>query len=143
MRRISLLFLILIFGCNGKVSEENLDLLNGYWEIEEVIFPDGSTKDYTVNTSIDYILVENKKGYRKKVQPKFNGTYDTSDDADLFVILERDGMFSINYNAENTNGLVAQRSEELVMLSANKFSVRNADGLIYNYRRFDPINVEE
>lgn len=143
MKRISVLILFFAFGCSTGVSEENLDLLNGYWEIEEVIFPDGSTKDYNVNTSIDYILMEDKKGYRKKVQPKFNGTYGTSNDADLFVIVERDGIFSINYNSENNDGLVAQRSEELVNISENKFSVRNAAGLTYNYKRFEPINIEE
>lgn len=143
MKRTSVLILFLIIGCKEKISEENLDLLSGYWEIEEVIFPDGSTKDYNVNTSIDYILVEDKKGYRKKVQPKFNGTFDTSNDADLFVILEREGSFTINYISENNDGLVAQRSEELVSLSENKFSVRNTDGQTYNYKRFEPINVEK
>lgn len=143
MKRISVLLLFLTFGCGNSISEENLNLLNGYWEIEEVIFPDGSTKDYTVNTSIDYIFVEDKNGYRKKVQPKFNGTYDTSNDADLFVILEREGMFSISYNSENNDGLIAQRSEELVSLSENKFSARNTEGLTYNYKRFEPINIEE
>jgi len=143
MRSISVLILFLIFGCSSSVSEESLDLLNGYWEIEEVIFPDGSTKDYNVNTSIDYILVEDKKGYRKKVQPKFNGMYNTSNDADLFSILEREGLFTISYTSENNDGLVAQRSEELISLSENKFSVRNADGLTYNYKRFEPINVEK
>jgi len=139
----SILFLFLTFGCTSSVSEESLDSLNGYWEIEKVIFPDGSTKDYDVNTSIDYILVEDKKGYRKKVQPKFNGTYDTSNDADLFTILEREGLFTINYSSKKNDGLVAQRSEELVNISENKFSVRNADGLTYDYKRFEPINIAE
>ncbi len=143
MKRISVLILFLAFGCRSGVSEENLDLLNGYWEIEKVIFPDGSTKDYNVNTSIDYIMFEDKKGYRKKVQPRFNGTFDTSNDADLFVILEREGIFSINYNTENNDGLVAQRLEELISLSENNFSVRNAEGLTYNYKRFEPIKVGE
>lgn len=142
MTRISILFLFTIFGCTSSVSEENLDLLNGYWEIEEVIFPDGRTKDYNVNTSIDFILVKDKKGYRKKVQPKLNGTYDTSNDADPFVILERDGLFTISYNSENNDGLLAQRSEELINISENKFSVRNTDGLIYIYKRFEPINIK-
>ena len=143
MKRISVLLLFSVFGCSTGVSEKDLDLLNGYWEIEEVIFPDGSTKEYKTNLSIDYVLMEDKKGYRKKVQPKFNGTYDTSDDADLFLILERDGVFSFSYKSENNDGLVAQRSEELIHISENKFSVRNTDGFIYNYKRFEPINIDK
>jgi len=143
MRIKSVIVIFLVFGCTSGVSEENLNLLNGYWEIEEVIFPDGSKKDYNVNTNIDYIMLDDKKGYRKKLQPKFNGTFDTSDDADLFVIAESNNVFSIHYGSKNNDGLVAQRSEELVTLSENNFTVRSADGLTYSYRRFEPIKVEE
>lgn len=144
MKKILLIVIyFFLFGCTKVVSEENLDLLNGYWEIEKVVFPDGQSKDYNVSTSIDYILLEDKKGYRKKVQPKFNGTFDTSNDADLFIILEQEGIFSINYNTENNNGLVTQRSEQVVSVSENSFSVRNTDGITYSYKRFEPINIEQ
>lgn len=139
MKRISVLILLLFIGCSDKISEENLDQLNGYWEIEKVIFPDGSTKEYSVNTSIDFISVDDKKGYRKKVQPKFEGNYTTSNDADPFVILEREGSFSIHYNTEAHRDPMTKRSEELVSLSEGEFSVRNIDGITYCYKRFEPI----
>lgn len=135
--------ILLFLGCADNISVEKLGLLNGYWEIEEVIFPDGSKKYYTVNTSVDYFSVKGKKGYRKKVQPKFDGTYDTSNDADLFVISERDDIFSIHYNSENSRNPMAQRSEELVTLSKQKFSVRNSEGFTYVYKRFEPIKIQE
>jgi hypothetical protein len=143
MKRIALLILILVISCSDKISEASLDHLNGYWEIEKVIFPDGSSKEYTVNTNIDYIFIEDKKGYRKKVQPRLDGTYDTSNDADPFIILERKGILSIHYNTENHSDPMIQRSEELVSLTNESFSVRNADGITYRYKRFEPVNIKE
>lgn len=143
MKRLSVLIFFLVVCCKDKISEDSLNQLNGYWEIEKVIFPDGSTKEYSINTSIDYISVARKKGYRKKVQPKFDGTYDTSNDADPFIIFEQEGSFSIHYNTENNSDPMTQRSEELVSLSEENFAVRNADGITYLYKRFEPINIKE
>ena len=86
--------LIGLAGCQNKISKLDLPHLNGYWEIERVTFPDGSKKEYAVSTSIDYIEVKNFKGFRKKVQPNFNGTYVTSNDAEMFTISENEGIFS-------------------------------------------------
>ncbi|MGI9550400.1 MAG: hypothetical protein ACR2MT_04305 [Aurantibacter sp.] len=133
----------LFFGCANAISEEDLEHLNGYWEIEKVIFPDGSSKEYSVNTSIDYISVESKKGYRKKVHPKLNGTYFTSDDADLFVVLPHENRFTIHYGSKENCTPMAQRSEELISLSENRFSVRNEEGITYQYKRFEPIDIKE
>ncbi|MBM1106692.1 hypothetical protein JQC67_11130 [Aurantibacter crassamenti] len=143
MRKLTVLLLILVFGCKGKLTENELPLLNGYWEISEVIFPDGNTKEYGVNTSVDFIKLEDQKGYRKKVQPKFDGTFDTSNDADMFVIIESENGYSINYTNDSSSNLVEQRSEQIVSLSESEFTVRNLDGLTYRYKRFEPINIQK
>ncbi|WP_273566510.1 hypothetical protein [Maribacter halichondriae] len=98
--------------------------------------PGWKKKDYTVNTSIDFIKLEDKKGFRKKVQPKLNGTFDTSNDAQPFVISEKEGTFLLQYkNGANT------WSEVLLKVSENSFSLQNEEGLIYEYGRFIPINI--
>ncbi|QLG44094.1 lipocalin family protein [Costertonia aggregata] len=124
--------------CNEKVASADLQNLNGYWEIEEVTFPNGDTKDYKVNATIDYIKIDKNKGFRKKVQPKFDGTYKTSDDAAAFSITEKDAVFLIHYK----NGL-NEWSEQLVSVSKNDFSVRTEDGVMYKYKRFTPIQVTD
>ncbi|HUH45768.1 MAG TPA: lipocalin family protein, partial [Arenibacter sp.] len=78
--------------CKGKVTQDHIPHLNGYWEIEKVTFPDGSEKKYTISTSIDYIEIQDQKGFRKKVQPNLSGTYDTSDDAEPFSLIEKKGF---------------------------------------------------
>ncbi|HET8737898.1 MAG TPA: hypothetical protein VFM69_14995 [Pricia sp.] len=130
-------FLVLFLGCSGGVSEEKLPRLNGYWEIEQVVFPDGGTKEYTVNATIDYIHLEGLKGWRKKVRPKFDGTYETSDDIEEFVISERDGNFFMQYTTE-----LSEWTEILIALNADTFSVINEDGKRYDYRRFEPFTLK-
>lgn len=133
----SILILVTLVGCE-KVSKENLSLLNGYWEIAEVTFKDGSHKEFKVSPSVDFIKLEGLNGYRKKVQPRFDGTFETSDDAELFAIKETTDRFIIGYRTE-----LSSWSEELTELSANHFSVMNEDGITYSYKRFVPINVQK
>lgn len=137
MKRFALIgFCIFFLGCTNRISKEDLELLNGYWEIDKVVFSDGNTKEYNVNTSIDFIEWKDGKGFRKKVQPSLNGTYQTSDDAEAFVITEVDGNFLVNYKNE-----LSEWSEQLVQLSSTTFSVVNEEGVRYVYNRFEGITL--
>ncbi len=139
MNKIALLgYLFIFFGCSSGVSKEDLAQLNGYWEIEQVIFPDGNTKNYQVSTAVDYIQLEGLKGFRKKVNPKFDGTYETSNDAEAFMISEKGENFTINYKTE-----LSEWAEKLTALGSDTFSVVNAEGLQYDYKRFEPIAIEK
>ena len=101
--------------------------MNGYWEIEKVTFPDGSKKEYPVNTSIDYIEVNDQEGFRKKVQPNFNGTYVTSNDAELFTIYENEGVFNLNYKTD-----LSEWHEKIISISENKFIVISEEHIKYH-----------
>ena len=61
---ISIVFLILISACHQKVTSNDIANLNGYWEIEKVIFSNGSKKEYTYNESYDYFQIKDKSGFR-------------------------------------------------------------------------------
>lgn len=130
--------IFLLIGCSKRVSKEDLEYLNGYWEIEEVVFSNGENKKFKVSTTIDYIEIDSLKGFRKKMQPKFDGSYTTSNDAELFVIVEKDGDFEFYYK----NGL-SEWSEKIITLSQSNFSVVNRDTITYLYKRFQPINAKE
>jgi len=126
-----------LISCQNKVDKLDLPYLNGYWEIEKVTFPDGSKKEYSVNTSIEYIEVNNQKGYRKKVQPNFSGTYQTSNDAEMFTIYENEGVFTLNYKTD-----LSEWHEKIIQLSENTFTVLSEESLKYHYKRFEPINIK-
>ena len=50
--RILLIFLVFV-SCKPEIKPQQLQLLNGYWEIEKVVFEEGSDKYYTMNESYD------------------------------------------------------------------------------------------
>lgn len=137
MRVLSIL-LVLLVGCSPKVPQEDLQLLNGYWEIEKVSFPNGETKDFMSSTTIDYIELDGMKGFRKKVQPKFNGTFETSNDAELFTIVQNGEGFDLNYKG-STNSW----SEKLMSISKDNFSVTNQDSMTYGYKRYEPMHLNQ
>ncbi|MDP5228819.1 MAG: hypothetical protein NWQ38_00385 [Cellulophaga sp.] len=133
-----ILLVLAITGCTKSITETELNQLNGYWEIEKVIFPDGQTKEYTINETVDFIQLDSLKGYRKKMKPTFEGTYITSDDAELFTILTQEDSFLINYTSDGNDW-----TETLKTISATNFSVTNSDNISYFYKRYEPINVTE
>ncbi len=129
--------LLFLAGCANSISTDSLPLLNGYWEIEKVVFPDGNSKEYKASTTVDFIALKNQEGYRKKVQPKFDGTFDTSNDAEPFLITDNDGRFYFQYKND-----LSEWKELLVEISDDSFAVVNEDGIRYEYKRFVPLTIE-
>ncbi|MBU2996505.1 hypothetical protein KO500_08665 [Cellulophaga baltica] len=137
--KLSLICLVLFsYSCTNNIDEKDLPLLNGYWEIQKVTFPNGQTKDYTVNESIDYIEIEQLKGFRKKVKPNFNGSYITNDDAEFFTVFKKENQIFLNYKND-----LSDWTESLKTLTKDQFSVTNEDDITYLYKRYEPINISK
>ena len=138
MRKWAFSFLILLLCCCGErgVSSDELDHLNGYWEIQEVTFPDGSNKEYGASPAVDFIHLENAKGFRKKVYPKIDGSFNTSNSVEAFELTETEDGFVLRYSTET-----ADWQEKLLQIDSISFTVMNEEGLIYAYRRFQPIQI--
>lgn len=138
MKKILILYsFFVLIGCHETtVSKEDLTHLNGYWEISEVEFPDGTKKNYSVNPTIDFIHMENMEGFRKKVQPKFTGTYNVSQDMEAFKIQPINDSYVLIYK----NNL-SEWEEKLTQLDSTSFSVLNEEGVLYSYLRFQPITI--
>lgn len=140
MKRILPFLLILLFwSCNdSSINKEDLQHLNGYWEISEVEFPDGSIKEYGMNPTIDFIQLQENKGYRKKMKPQFDGSYDTSRDVEDFEVSNVNETFTLRYKNE-----FSEWEEKLMQLDSVSFSVTNQEGVIYKYKRFEPIKIPQ
>lgn len=141
--RVSFVLMVLLVGCNSKVSQDDLVQLNGYWEIEKVTFPNGDTKEFMSSTTIDYIKLDSMEGFRKKVQPKFNGTFETSNDAEYFILEKKGEIFEIHYNPNMALHPDMHPRESLVFISKNNFSVINKDTITYTYKRYEPMNLNQ
>ncbi|MCL6265375.1 hypothetical protein [Flagellimonas myxillae] len=121
---------------NSTVGQEDLPYLNGYWEINEVVFPDGSQKNYGINPVIDFIQLEGEQGFRKKMQPKFDGSYHTSNQTESFKLQQSHETYILSYQ-NNLN----QWEETLIQLDSLSFTIRNEEGVQYSYKRFQPITI--
>lgn len=140
MKKIFLLFIItlIITACNSKVNPNDLDKLNGYWEIESVETIDGETKKYEANTNVDYIEYKNQKGYRQKLVPLLDGTFQSNGLKEEMQLLpnEKQSVFVCKTK-------YAEWKEEIIELSDNNFSLKNEQGLIYHYKKFTPIEISK
>ncbi len=123
-------------GCSSKPTVEDLPLLNGYWEIKRVTFPNGQLKEYSISTTVDYFELKGREGYKKKMNPKLNGTYDTSNDAEFFTVKEKEGRFFLHY--QNT---LSDWKEELLQLEKDAYQIKNQEGISYFYERYQAINI--
>ena len=138
MRFTSLLiFSLFIAGCEQKPVAADLPLLNGYWEIKKVVFPDGGSKEYNISTTVDFIYYEESGGYRKKVQPKLDGAFTTSNDAEYFKVDLKNDTFIMRYSND-----LSQWEERIAKLNKDQLVLVNAEGIAYHYNKFESISIK-
>jgi len=132
-----LLFSILLVSCKQTINEKDLTKLNGYWEIQKVLLPDGGKKDYKVNETIDFFEVKNNQGFRQKVMPQLDGTYLTNNIKEKITILNEKGDFYINYATD-----YGKWKEEIVELKDSSLVLKSKDNLEYHYKRQVPFSLK-
>jgi hypothetical protein len=125
-----LLFTFILIGCQKEITKEDIAKINGYWEIEKVVLPDGNTKEYAVNSTIDYFEIKGDSGIRKKVTPVIDGTYRDNGPAEKITVAFSDGKAYLNYNSE-----FAKWNEEIVTTGDSILVFKNANKLEYHYKR--------
>ena len=128
---------LILSSCNPTPDKEDLQYLQGYWEIQKVALSDGTEKTYTANTTIDYFDWNGRSGYRKKVQPTLDGKYLTSDDALPMEILWRDRRLFLGFTGGDT-----QWEEEVLELDSLSLTTRHSNGLLYTYNRYEPFSLK-
>ena len=133
---ILLLFLI-VTSCNQTITKQDIEKINGYWEIEKVILPDGTKKDYTVNETIDYFEIKNNVGFRKKVTPQLNGTYLINNQFEKIAILESDKKTFILYTTKYT-----KFKEQIIEIHDSTLVLKNDRNVEYHYKKPIPFSIK-
>lgn len=142
MKKIQFLFVcvftVILSSCQSNISEEKIQkFLDGYWEIEKAELPDGTEKDYTINSTIDFFQLENKeslKGLRYKVMPQLSGEYLTNDVPETFEVKYESNNCIIEYSTNYSTW-----KEQLLSLSKDKMVVKSESDIIYYYKRAEPL----
>jgi len=132
-----LLLLTVITACKSSIQEGEISRLEGYWEITKVVFQDGTTKPYTVNTTLDYIGIDGFNGYIKKMKPGLNGRYQTSNKAAQFKLIQKDGLWEMHFEGDQKSTL------SLLELDSLEYAVKDQGQVRYYYKRYEPININD
>ena len=135
---ISVALLVLLSACHQKVTSNDIANLNGYWEIEKVVFSNGSKKEYTYNESYDYFQIKDKSGFRKKVMPQLDGRFLVNDQLEKITISFNNEEAYINYSTP-----FAKWKEKIKAISREKLIIINSSKAEYHYKKATPINILE
>lgn len=133
--RILLLSLFFV-SCQQKIQPSDIAKINGYWEIEKVVFDKGDDKDYKINESYDYFEISNNKGIRKKVMPQLDGTFLVNDTFEKVAVRFDNDKAYLDYFTD-----YAKWSEELIAISDKELVLKNAENKEYHYKKAEPINL--
>lgn len=127
---------LILISCQNKNEElTNIDinLLNGYWEIEQVIMADGSQKEFRINETNEFFEVKNDSGFRKKVTPQLDGTYLVNDvDEKITIEKAKNGTF-IHYKTD-----YAKWKEQIKLLTKEQLILTNDQNIEYQYKHPTP-----
>ena len=127
----------LLISCQQKIKTEDIAKINGYWEIEKVIFDEGKDKNYTINESYDFFEIgKNNYGFRKKVRPQLDGTFLVNDSEENLKVRFDNGKVFFDYTTP-----YAKWSEELIEISDAKMVFTNSEKKEYHYKKATPINI--
>tara|TARA_B100000900_G_C20563628_1_gene710021 strand:- start:993 stop:1439 length:447 start_codon:yes stop_codon:yes gene_type:complete len=137
---LAISFVIFFISCNknNNIADnyiKNIKYINGYWEISKVIKNGQVIKNYDFNGTVDFYFLDDKnQGYRKKVKPIINGSFDISMHQMVLKIKEDKKNLYLVYG-ENE-----EYSETLIKLDSMILITKNNDGRIFEYKRFYPKN---
>jgi len=134
---VLILFVSLLFwSCQDKILPADVTKINGYWEIEKVVFPDGTVKNFSMNDSFDFFEIRNNNGFRQKVMPQLDGTFETNGLPEKVAIVFKDDKTYLKYETA-----YAKWQEELKAVSETAMVLLNAEQKTYYYKKTEPINL--
>jgi hypothetical protein len=137
VKKVLLLTTLFFFGCKPH-PVDYIELINGYWEIENVYKNGKLLKEFKISQEIDYFRIDNDlSGFRKKLKPNFNGSYTTSKDQLNFKLeIKFNKRLIIVYEDNNTIFV-----EEITKVNKTNLSIKNDKGMVYNYKFYKPLEL--
>ncbi|PHR95823.1 MAG: hypothetical protein COA80_09870 [Leeuwenhoekiella sp.] len=135
---IALALSFLVLGCARNNPQEQLQHLNGYWEIKQVETPGGKEREYSFSEQVDYLEIQDSTGFRTKVLPRIDGSFVTTDSREAVTARIKNDSLYLEYstNYDTWQEVVLKADEE-------ELQVRNARGITYTYKKFEPINITD
>ena len=126
------LFGLIFYSCDEK---KNLQYMNGYWEINSVKIEGKEIKNYPFSGTVDYFILDEKnKGFRKKVKPKIDGSFEINmHEINFEIEMKKNDIYLVYGKGKNF-------VESVIKLDSTKMILKNMNGFVYEYKRFLPNN---
>ena len=132
-----ILFSVLLVSCKQQIQSTDIPKINGYWEIEKVVFDKGEDKEYAANQNYDYFQIDkNNQGIRKKVAPQLDGTFFFFFSFEKVSVRFQDNKAYLDYVTP-----YMKYTEEIIALTADELVVLNAQKKEYHYKKATAINI--
>tara|TARA_A100000164_G_scaffold98424_1_gene85704 strand:+ start:2091 stop:2501 length:411 start_codon:yes stop_codon:yes gene_type:complete len=129
MKKVIILFFFTL-SCNNQI---NLDFINGYWEIVSVSKNNELIKEYPFSNAVDFFIIDSlNNGFRKKIKPKINGSFEITLHEIPISITNNNNSYEINYYSAGN-----QYIETIKILDQNRLIIKNSEGIIFSYKRFE------
>ncbi len=128
--------LITFVSCTTPSPENYIQYIDGYWEIERVVLSDGTEKKYNFNQSIDFFEIKDSIGIRKKVQPRLDGSFITTNDSELFTLKIEDDSLRMYYKTS-----LSSWKETIISAKENQITIKNEAGNVYFYKPYQKIKL--
>ncbi|PDH46355.1 MAG: hypothetical protein CND26_04910 [Bacteroidetes bacterium MED-G13] len=129
MKRLIILFFFTL-SCNNQI---NLDYINGYWEIVSVSKNNKFLKEYPFSNAVDFFVIDSlNNGFRKKIKPKIDGSFEITLHEIPISIKDNNKSFDIIYFSAGN-----QYVETINILDQNRLVIKNSEGIIFSYKRFE------
>ncbi len=131
-----LLISLVFVSCKQKIQSTDIPKINGYWEIEKVVFDKGEDKEYGANQNYDYFQISNNQGIRKKVTPQLDGTFLVDDTFEKVSVRFQEDKTYLDYTTP-----YMKYTEEIIALSTDELVLLNAQKKEYHYKKATAINI--
>jgi transcriptional regulator with PAS, ATPase and Fis domain len=130
-----IILLIILYSCS---DDNNIEILNGYWEIQSVKKEGKLIKKYPFSDIVDFFYIKDLEGYRKKVTPRSDGRFMvTLHQANLNVTKEN-GEFILRYLNKSKTYF-----EKIKKIDSQQLIILDKEGYIYKYNRYIPIEINK
>ena len=127
-------FFILLTACTAQLD---LNHLEGYWQIQQVRFQNGASKEFNYTSTVDFFqLIDYKKGILKKLDARVDGKFFANEAEQHFTIVQN----------QKDQTLIEIEGEELITYELKKltpeelhlYDIKLSRLLIYS--KFTPLN---
>lgn len=132
MKKLIYLLLIVVFiSCSN--NEEKIKAIEGYWNIDEVILPNGSEREFPFSNHMDHFEIDGFKGVKNRVSPTYDGSFVSYGDPVSFVWEEKKGdlWLSFKQGEQAYSQKVDKATEETLVLIHD-------NGTRYTYKAYTP-----